>query len=66
LTEHDDVIKSLLRGAPRLGLALGLASVRAGPAYDANKSIGMAQNLLVGLGEESLFFTAFAVNRERR
>jgi len=23
LTEHDDVIKSLLRGAPRLGLALG-------------------------------------------
>jgi len=26
LTEHDDVIKSLLRGAPRLGLALGPAS----------------------------------------
>jgi len=25
LTEHDDVIKSLLRGAPRLGLALGPA-----------------------------------------
>ena len=23
LTEHDNVIKSLLRGAPRLGLALG-------------------------------------------
>jgi len=22
LTEHDDVIKTLLRGAPRLGLAL--------------------------------------------
>jgi len=27
LTEHDDVIKSLLRGAPRLGLALGPALV---------------------------------------
>jgi len=26
LTEHDDVIKSLLRGATRLGLALGPAS----------------------------------------
>jgi len=27
LTEHDDVIKSLLRGVPRLGLALGPALV---------------------------------------
>jgi len=32
LTEHDDVIKSLLRGAPRLGLVLGPAPARAGPA----------------------------------
>jgi len=31
LTEHDDVIKSLFRGAPRLGLALGPESARAGP-----------------------------------
>jgi len=31
LTEHDDVVKSLLRGAPHLGLALGPASARAGP-----------------------------------
>jgi len=31
LTEHDDVIKSLLRGVPRLGLALGPATARAGP-----------------------------------
>jgi len=31
LTEHDDVITKLLRGAPRLGLALGPASVTAGP-----------------------------------
>jgi len=32
LTEHDDVIKSLLRGAPRLGLALGPASASICPA----------------------------------
>jgi len=31
LTEHDDVIKPLLRGAPRQGLALGPAPARAGP-----------------------------------
>jgi len=31
LTEHDDVIESLVRGAPRLGLALGSASARADP-----------------------------------
>jgi len=31
LTEHHDVLKSLLRDAPRLGLALGFASARAGP-----------------------------------
>jgi len=30
LTEHDDVMKALLKGAPRLGLALGPAA-RAGP-----------------------------------
>jgi len=34
LTDRDDVIKSLLRGAPRIGLALGPASARAGPALD--------------------------------
>jgi len=33
LTEHDDVIKSLLRGAPPLGLALGPAPARAGPVW---------------------------------
>jgi len=32
LTKHDDAVKSLLRGAPRLGLALGPASARTGPA----------------------------------
>jgi len=31
LTEHDDVITPLLRGAPRLGLALGPAPARADP-----------------------------------
>jgi len=31
LTEHDDVIKSLLRGSPRPGLALGPEFTRAGP-----------------------------------
>jgi len=31
LTEHDDVIKPPLRGAPRLGLALGPTPARAGP-----------------------------------
>jgi len=36
LTEHDDVIKSLLKGTPRLGLALGPASARAGPVHDGN------------------------------
>jgi len=30
LTEHDDVIPPLLRLAPRLGLALGLALAKAG------------------------------------
>jgi len=35
--EHDDVIKSLLRGALRLGLALGPASARAGPAHRYNQ-----------------------------
>jgi len=33
LTEHDDVIESLLRGAPRLDLALGPTSARTGPAH---------------------------------
>jgi len=31
LTEHDDVITPLLRGGPRLGVALGTAPARAGP-----------------------------------
>jgi len=31
LTEHDDVITPLFRGAPRLGIALGPAPARAGP-----------------------------------
>jgi len=31
LTDHDDVITQLDRGAPRLGLALGPAPARAGP-----------------------------------
>jgi len=33
LTEHDDVIKTLLRRAPRLSLALGPAPARAGPVH---------------------------------
>jgi len=38
LTEHDDVIKPLLRGAPRLSLALGPAPARAGPVDDNIKT----------------------------
>jgi len=34
LSEHDDVIKPLLRGALRLGLALGPAPARAGPVSE--------------------------------
>jgi len=34
LTEHGDVIKSLLRGTPRLGLALDPAPARTGPARE--------------------------------
>jgi len=33
LTEHDDVITPLIRGAPRPVPALGPAPARAGPAY---------------------------------
>jgi len=33
LTEHDDAITPLLREAPRLGLAVGVAAARAGPVY---------------------------------
>jgi len=33
LTEHDDVITPLLRGAPRLGLALGPALAKDVPGY---------------------------------
>jgi len=40
LTEHDDVIKPLLRGAPRLGLALGPAPARADPVDEARKCFG--------------------------
>jgi len=35
LTEHDDVIKTLLRGTPRLGLALGPAPARVSPELTA-------------------------------
>jgi len=38
LTEHDDVITPLLRGAPRLGLALGPAPARAGPGQDLHET----------------------------
>jgi len=41
LTEYDDVIKLLLRGAPRLGLALGPAPGRADPA---RKDSGKTKN----------------------
>jgi len=37
LTEHNDVMKSLLRGAPRPGVALGPASARAGPVSVCDK-----------------------------
>jgi len=33
LTDHDGVITPLVRGAPRLGLALGPAPARAGPGW---------------------------------
>jgi len=33
LPERDDVIKPLLRGAPRLGLASGPVPARAGPEH---------------------------------
>jgi len=37
LTGHDDVITPLLRGAPRLSVALGPAPARAGPSdFNAN------------------------------
>jgi len=42
LTEHDDVIKSLFRGAPRLGVVLGPASARAGPGGEHNMAVTMA------------------------
>jgi len=43
LTEHDDVIKPLLREAPHLGLALGPTSVKAGAAYiQCDQPLGMA------------------------
>jgi len=38
LTEHDDVTKSLLRGVPRPGLALGPTPARAG-AGDADAKL---------------------------
>ena len=34
MTERDDIITPLLRRAPRLGLALGLAPAKAGPVAD--------------------------------
>jgi len=37
LAEHDDVIKSLLRGAPRPGLASGPAPAGASPVHDATR-----------------------------
>jgi len=39
LTEYDDVIKPLLRGAPHLGLALGPAPARASPVGSAHQNI---------------------------
>jgi len=50
LTEHDDVIKLLLRGAPRPGLALGPASARCGPGSTASISAR-------GKGKISLLFS---------
>jgi len=38
LTEHDDIMTPLLRGSPRLGLALGPAPARAGPAFTSRLS----------------------------
>jgi len=39
LTEHDDVMKTRLRGGQHLGLALGPAYARAGPAHVAHEAI---------------------------
>jgi len=44
---HDDVITPLLRGAPRLGLALGPAPARAGPDNGQRKT-----DVAAGLGQE--------------
>jgi len=44
LTEHSDVITPLLRRAPRLGLALGPASARAGPGQSRIGIIQLTQN----------------------
>jgi len=37
LAEHNDIITPLIRGAPRLGLALGPAPAGAGPADEFKK-----------------------------
>jgi len=42
LTEHDDVIKPLLRGAPRLSLALGPAPARAGPGVTFHENVKLS------------------------
>ena len=50
LTEHDEVIKSLLRGAPRLGLALGLGPARAG--HDRRLQNSQVTDKIFLLGEQ--------------
>jgi len=45
VTEHDDAITPLLRGAPHLGLALGPAPARAGPVYKCLKWVCKVKKL---------------------
>ena len=46
LTEHDDVIKPPLRGAPRLGLALGPAPARASPEGAILKFVNISSDAI--------------------
>jgi len=47
LTEHDDITKSLLRGVPRLGLALDPASARAVPDLMKHALTGLSTTTIL-------------------
>ena len=67
LTEHDDIMKLLLRGAPRLGLALGPASAGAGPVRNCKKN----QTRISGHRQRSIetplfFFSSITITNKQR